>query len=318
MFNKLYSEFKKFIKNNFYFVLFLFISFIILNIEIPYNIETSGSLVDLNNKVNLNNQDSINGSYNLTYVSSYKARIGSYLISLFDKNMNIIKETNIIDDKTEKISGKLLLDNSLSNAYINAYKLLNRDLNISNNHILLAFIGSNAITDLKIGDKIEYVNNIKISNINDIEKIIKESNIGDKLLINEKNYAYIIDINGKKSLNLYLVNNYEFSDINSKFEKNESGSSGGLMISLIIYDKLNKIDLSKGRIIAGTGTIDSNGKIGEISGITYKILGALKSDVFFLPYENFEEADKFIKERKININLVPVKTLEDAVNYLKK
>ena len=90
------------------------------------------------------------------------------------------------------------------------------------------------------------------------------------------------------------------------------------MISLIIYDKLNKIDLSKGRIIAGTGTIDSNGNIGEISGIKFKILGALKSDVFFLPYGNFEEADKFIKERKINVNLVPVKTLEDAVNYLKK
>lgn len=310
--------FKKFIKNNFHFIIFLLISFIILNIKIPYNVETSGGLVNLNNKVIINNQDNINGTYNLTYVSSYEARVSSYLLSFFDKNMTFAKKEKSIDDKSDKLSGKLLLNNSLSNAYISVKKLLNKKIDVVNNSIFIAFVGEKSLTNLKVGDKIDSVNNIKINDISDIQNIIKEKEIGDKLLINEKDYAYIVDINGKKSLNLYLVNNYEFSDINFNFEKNESGSSGGLMISLIIYDKLNEIDLSKGRIIAGTGTIDSSGNIGEISGIKYKILGALKSDIFFLPYDNYNEADKFIKENNISINLVPVKTLEDAINYLKK
>ena len=79
-------------------------------------------------------------------------------------------------------------------------------------------------------------------------------------------------------------------EIKMDFSKSEGGPSGGFMMSLAIYSKLVE-DLTDGRKIVGTGTIDSNGNVGEIGGVKYKIMGAVKNkaDVFFVP-ENMPAA----------------------------
>ena len=47
------------------------------------------------------------------------------------------------------------------------------------------------------------------------------------------------------------------------------------MMSLAIYNALTNNDLTKGRLIVGTGTIDENGKVGEIDGVKYKLKSAV-------------------------------------------
>lgn len=90
------------------------------------------------------------------------------------------------------------------------------------------------------------------------------------------------------------------------------------MLALSIYDKNTSIDITKGKVVSGTGTIDINGNVGEISGIKYKIIGAVKkrADVFLVPYENYEEAKEVVKNNNYNIKLVCVKTFNEALNYL--
>ena len=107
-------------------------------------------------------------------------------------------------------------------------------------------------------------------------------------------------------------------DINMK--RNESGSSGGLMLALSLYSKMSGEDLTKGDKIIGTGTIDMEGNVGEIAGVKYKLIGAVKNNakVFLCPEENYSEAINIAKERKYNIDIVSVKTFEDAINYLRK
>ena len=92
------------------------------------------------------------------------------------------------------------------------------------------------------------------------------------------------------------------------------------MISLAIYNRLVDEDLTKGRKIAGTGTIDKNGNVGEIGGVKYKVMGANsgKADVFFVPEANYKEAMKFKQEKGYNLNIVMVKTLDDAIDYLRR
>ena len=109
-------------------------------------------------------------------------------------------------------------------------------------------------------------------------------------------------------------------EVNIKADKNESGGSGGLMLSLTVYDLLSNDDIAKGRVISGTGTIDENGNVGEIGGVKYKIKGAVKNkaDIFLVPNDNFKEAKKIVKKYKYKIKLVKVKTLKEAVEYLKK
>ncbi|MGE0297210.1 MAG: PDZ domain-containing protein [Dehalococcoidia bacterium] len=70
------------------------------------------------------------------------------------------------------------------------------------------------------------------------------------------------------------------------------GPSAGLMFALAIVDKLTPGDLTGGRFVAGTGTIDSAGTVGEIEGIRFKMLAAREAGatVFLVPDGNCEEA----------------------------
>ena len=46
---------------------------------------------------------------------------------------------------------------------------------------------------------------------------------------------------------------------------------------LAIYKELIEEDITHGLKIVGTGTIDELGNVGEIDGVKYKILGAVKN-----------------------------------------
>jgi PDZ domain-containing protein len=69
------------------------------------------------------------------------------------------------------------------------------------------------------------------------------------------------------------------------------GPSAGLMLSLGILDELTPDDLTKGKIIAGTGTINYLGEVGPIGGIRQKLAGAHKAgaQIFLAPIDNCVE-----------------------------
>jgi Lon-like protease len=93
------------------------------------------------------------------------------------------------------------------------------------------------------------------------------------------------------------------------------GPSAGLMWALGLYDLLTPGDLSGGRIIAGTGTIDLLGRVGPIGGVRDKIVAAKeeRARVFLVPRGNLAEARRAAQ----GIILVPVKTVQDALRYLR-
>lgn len=93
------------------------------------------------------------------------------------------------------------------------------------------------------------------------------------------------------------------------------GPSAGLMFALGIIDKLDPADLTGGRIIAGTGTIDDEGRVGPIGGVAQKLVGAkdAKASVFLTPEENCAEA---VANPQPGIKLVKVATLQDALAAL--
>ena len=99
----------------------------------------------------------------------------------------------------------------------------------------------------------------------------------------------------------------------------ESGPSGGLMMSLALYNSLVSEDITKGRTIIGTGTIDIDGNVGAIGGVRYKLIGAVKkkAEIFLVPEENYEEALEVKTEKNYDIRLISVKTLQEAIDALK-
>ena len=109
--------------------------------------------------------------------------------------------------------------------------------------------------------------------------------------------------------------------IKIKFKSSEGGPSGGLMLTLAIYNKLTDSNLSNGRKIVGTGTIDQNGNVGEIGGVKYKLNGAVKAhaDIFLVPSgDNYKEALKEKEKNNYQITIKAIKTLDEAITYLKE
>lgn len=99
------------------------------------------------------------------------------------------------------------------------------------------------------------------------------------------------------------------------------GPSAGLMFALSVIDLLEPADLTGGDVIAGTGTIDRDGRIGAIGGIRQKVIGSLdRSDgpsasVFLVPEGNLGVARRVPVSS--DVMLVPVETLDDAVTALR-
>ncbi|MEV6651368.1 PDZ domain-containing protein [Streptomyces sp. NPDC051219] len=93
------------------------------------------------------------------------------------------------------------------------------------------------------------------------------------------------------------------------------GPSAGLMFALGIVDKLTPGQLTGGKFVAGTGTIDESGKVGPIGGIRMKTVGARDAGAkFFLtPAENCASAAADVPA---GLTLVKVKTIDDAVKSL--
>lgn len=332
---KFYEYIKEFIIENYLFLLFFIVLATVLTYPLPYYIYTSGGLINVNNKIKFDEKTESSGSYNMCYVSQIKATVPTYFISFIMKNWDVEKIKNVaIDDKeTDKdilLRDKIYLNTGNNSAVINAFKYANKDINIVSVHPIVVYVMEEANSDIQIGDEIISIDNIEVNDKEDITTIIKNFDVSKevsiKVINNNKEYLRYANIfmeNDKKLIGVAVENKVSLDTdpkINFKFSRNEAGPSGGLIITLALYDYLVDEDITKGLKISGTGTIDDDGNIGSIGGVKYKLAGAVKkkADVFFVPNgENYEEAIKLKKEKKYKIDIIGVSTFEEAINYLK-
>ncbi|MBV9592624.1 MAG: PDZ domain-containing protein [Actinobacteria bacterium] len=93
------------------------------------------------------------------------------------------------------------------------------------------------------------------------------------------------------------------------------GPSAGMMFALGIMDKVGDTDLTYGRFIAGTGTIDASGNVGAIGGIQLKMIAARRAGatVFLAPSGNCGDVRGNVPK---GLDVVEVTTLHEAVRDL--
>ena len=93
------------------------------------------------------------------------------------------------------------------------------------------------------------------------------------------------------------------------------GPSAGSMFALAIIDKLTPGELTAGKNIAGTGTVDPQGNVGAIGGIAQKLAGAHKAGatLFLAPQSNCDEVIGNIPQ---GLTVVPVETIAQAVKAI--
>lgn len=319
---------KKIIKNNYKSVLLLVLLGLFFNLRLPYYVMAPGGTINITDRVEKDNYHS-NGSINMLYVSEYKATPSNLLFSKvmgYDIFKNDTKKISNESIKEVENRSKIMRDNSLDIALMVAYNKANKYIKINSEKTVV--IASTEDNNLHVGDIILEVDGEEVTNVNKVKNYINTKNVNDIItfkVMRDNNTitvkSKVKEENKRKVVGVIIITDYDFEidpKIDLKFKDSESGSSGGLMLTLTIYNALTDNDIIKGRNIAGTGTISSDGKVGEIDGIKYKIIGAKKMDIVFVPSANYKEALKTKKKYNYNMELVKVDTFDEVLAYLEK
>lgn len=334
MLKKFYEKVKEFIKTEYKFILFLIVFVVICTWPVNYYIVIGGGISDISDRVVVENSDSSNGSFNLSYVSELKGTTLSYLLSYVMPHwkrvsMDDYKYTTDEDYQDIEFRSELDLLSSNSNAIYYAYQLADKPCEVvkTDVYVIVKFLEYD--NPLEVGDKLLKVNGVLCANLVEFQEAIqkvegnsvcvtvlrdgKEMELTSKLY--EEENRKVLGV-GLQSVTTYDVD----PEVKFQFEKNESGPSAGLITTLSIYDQLTKGDLTKGKLIAGTGTIEADGSIGQIGEVEYKLLGAVDggAQVFLVPAgENYQDCKKMKKDENLDIKLISVKNIDDAIKKLK-
>ncbi len=332
MFNKIYEKTVNYIKENYKFLIVVVGIVLLFKIPLNYAIYTPGGSINLNNRIEINNDTKTKGSFNMAYVKMLEGNIPFLLLSYIVPNWDItsLNDIKFEDESVDQMNERdhIYLEESIANATIAAFSLTEQELVIKDSYNKVVYVSKDAKTDLKFGDIILKANNKEITSIDDYKAIVENASIGDKISLQIKRNKEVLDLDIKvimlddeKKTGISFVTLYDIKttpQINIKTKTTESGPSGGIMLALGIYNKIISYDLTKGRKIVGTGTIEATGEVGEIGGVKYKVLGAIrdKADVFIAPDANCADAKSVIQKKKSNMKLICVESLNEAIYEL--
>lgn len=334
MLEKITDKITKFFKENYKFLILLIFIVTVFMVELPYKIYTPGGMVDLGKRIEVEGGYSSNGQLGMAYVSMVRGSIPYLLLSYVIPDWDIVPESELKHDNEtmkEKIEAdKIATKQSIDSAIISAYHMAGKPVDVDGEIVHITYIDKAAKTDLMILDTVISVDGVRVKSTAELKEIIKSHKEGDTIsfnvLRNEKEitcYATVYNTNDGLKVGISLTVTYNYLEdpvANISMKQSESGPSGGLMMSLAIYNALVEEDITKSKKIIGTGTIDINGNVGEIGGVKYKLIGAVqkKADVFLVPEGNYEEVINIKNEKGYDIRIISVKNLEDAINELKK
>lgn len=312
-----------------YFTVFIII--LLTTLKLPFYIDIPGGVIDIGDRISID-KEIYSGSLNMTYVRSINATPITYLFANFKPNWDVKRKSEENGTSTEKeaeFRDEIGKNSSEDCAIITSFNYSNKKYTINDKKIYVTYILKEAKTNLKVGDVIQKIDDFDINSKNDIKEYINSKKENDKVSItvinNNKEYnreAKIIKIDNKLYIGVVFDIDYDLTyspKIDFNFKENEKGPSGGLMLAISIYSKINNIDITHNRKISGTGTIDEYGNVGEIGGVKYKLAGAVKNkmDVFLVPNgDNYKEAIKEKEKNKYNIKIYGIDTFDEALKKL--
>ena len=334
MLNKVYLRLKEFMKEYYKTIIFLIVCYFVFTFPLPYYIYAGGGTIDINDRVEIKNSETSSGSLNFAYVKELEGNVASFILGNIIPSYDIEKKDNVSlneDESNEDIMfrNRIYLENANQTAIMLAYKKAEKKVSIKSKHFYVIYVEDKVEDGLRVGDELLKVNGKDIENVEDYTNEIQIHEVGEKIKVTVKREDKEVDVKATvkegedyKVTGISVSTIYEYKTnpkVKLNFKDSEGGPSGGLMLTLAIYDKLTKGDLTNGLTIVGTGTISSDGTVGEIGGVKYKLNGAIKADadIFLVPKgDNYKEALKEKEKHDYDIEIKAIGTFDEATSYL--
>lgn len=262
----------------------------------------------------------LEGTYLFTTVKVEDVNSIEFLRAKITGDKNLIDSTTSTSSSSTWVSSVERMEGAKRDSAQAAANFLNPSWSISaaGAKIISILPGSPAEGELNLGDVIIGLNGQDVSEAPTFTSLLEEipANGEASILIDRKGkqLTEMLNLTGN-SLGVEVMTQSP-SDLRFDIStENVGGASAGLMFTLAGVDALTDGDLAGGRVIAGTGTIQTDGSVGAVGGSPFKAQGAAQAgaEIFFVPQADYPE----LKDLKFEgMEIVPVNSLEDAMTFL--
>ncbi|MFZ3588039.1 SepM family pheromone-processing serine protease [Bacillus sp. DJP31] len=313
----------------------------ILNfIKLPYFLNLPGDAYELAPIVKVEGGDAASGKFMMTTVGVSRGEINvlTYLWAQVAPHHDLIPSENMRpvgeSDKEYYYRQLHMMDMSQNVATAVAYEKAGKQIEYQYNGVFVMSLieGMDAENKLEIGDRIFKVEGNPLESSEQFIGYVEKMNAGDQLelslerngeeLTREVKISPFPSDPDKFGVGISLVTDREI-DVEPEVTIDASavgGPSAGLMFTLEIYNQLTSGDLTSGYKIAGTGTINYDGVVGPIGGISHKIIAAKRAGAsyFLAPVasSNYTDAKNTAEEIGTEMKVIPVDSLDDAIKFL--
>ena len=175
---------------------------------------------------------------------------------------------------------------------------------------------------LKPGDLVKEIDNVRTTSVQAVRDAIAARHVGEPVLftviregVETRETVTTVASTTQPdvpAVGVRLATGYRYAPVVTfGIDPSIGGASAGLMFAIAIYEKLTSGDLVDHRVIAGTGQVDADGRVGPIGGIQEKLAAASRdgATVFLLPTENCAD----VAQAPSGMRLIAVGTLGDAL-----
>jgi Lon-like protease len=270
------------------------------------------------------------GSFHITTVSLDQANLVKALQGWVDPKIAVVPKSAIYPpDQTKKETDAELaaeMDLSQYSASVSALRELGYALDPDGALVRATLKGSPAAKSLKPGDVVVSVDGKSIATPEDLIAAMAGRKVGSRVKLGVRRDQEVenfelgtIESDGadrKAVIGVEVLQNYKMPFAIDIDAQSIGGPSAGLVFAVSIVDLLDADDLTHGKVIAGTGEIDSNGTVRPIGGIEQKIAGAerINARVFLAPQQEVKEARAAVHSKMM---VIGIRNLHEAVAALR-
>lgn len=321
----------------------LLVLLIMIFLPLPIYIDSPGAAQDVSSYVKVNGKkDQRPGQFMLVYIKQAKATPFSWALSFTNKYATRTSAQEEVGNYSDREMAKIqdyYMSSSVAEAKYQSLTLAQQkaDRQYLGMYVMSVLKESNFADSLKVGDVVTKVAGKSYPGSTAYMRALQQISPHKKVTVSYLRGRHARQAKGRL-IKLPQTKRYGLGITLTDRVKTTSsvpittnmqgigGPSAGLMLTLQMYSQLTQQDLLRGRKIAGTGTIEADGKVGQIGGIEQKVVAAsrAKATIFFVPNDprlkkdnNYQAALRTARQLRTKLKIVPVNNVSQAVSYLK-
>ena len=309
------------------------------SLRVPYYALWPGPVEEVSDLVHVEGGPPVyqlNGDVYMLTVSLQEVNAFEFAQGWIDSEVDLVPRDHIrpegVTPEDHRRKNLRLMDDSKLTAIAVALDYLGMPVHYSGEGVVVVSVADGAPADglLEVGDVIVEIADTTVSMSGEAIEAILANRVGDTISLTVRREDELIDLevtlaehtdNPGQPMVGFVPDTYKRTlDLPFDIEIHTEGTGGpsaGVMYALTLIDLFTADDLVAGNIVAGTGTISPDGRVGAIGGVRQKVVAAQNAGArhVLVPQPNFEDA---MTVKRDNVEIHPISSISEAVHILQE